>query len=68
MTGPTRFFGLVALGVVAGGLLGWFAIRADLLGISLGVMLLCAPVMVLAVVVGIRQVRREARDGQVDRS
>jgi purine-cytosine permease-like protein len=64
VTGATRFFALAFLALVAGGLLGWFAIRKDLFGLSLGVLILCAPTMLLAVAVGARQVRREARDGQ----
>jgi len=65
VAGPTRFLILVSAALIAGGVLGWFAIRRDLLGLSVGVLILCAPLTLLAVIVGVLQVRRE---GQGDSS
>ena len=62
MAGPSRFFALVGTILLVGGMFGWFALRKDLLGLSIGVLILCGPVMVVAVLVGIAQTRREARE------
>ena len=61
-TRATVFFLCIGLGVAVGATIG-YQFRPDLLGMSLGVLVLCAPLTLVAIVVGVVQTMREtARD------